>query len=320
VTAARNRAWIPETASFAIWSSSAFLFYLGTFVMLFSILWLLESLNGGGSDVGLVGWASLGLAALVSAAVVLLRAGMSVLAGLAAFLGLIVFAVWVGALEDWLGFFPDQPDFFSDDFEIGFLVLEAVVVAVGLLALRIFRFPLLMLPVAAFAWFAIADNAAVLVDRTPGEDAHALSATIAGLLVAGAGVWLDRQGRAPYAFWLHVVGGLTAGAGLLELLDHGDWRWYLAGLIALLYVAAAHVLARSSYAVIGAIGVLWVGSHFIDEWLSTGSFPLMFFSEGPAEEIEWKLPLAYGGLGLILVVLGVLLERGRRLRPQRPSP
>jgi hypothetical protein len=79
------------------------------------------------------------------------------------------------------------------------------------------------------------------------------------------------------------------------------------------------VLARSGYAVIGGIGVLWVGGHFIEEWFSTPSFPVFFFDEdgGPT---TWKGPFSYVVLGLILVVLGILLERGLRLRARGPAP
>lgn len=315
MTVARSRAtWIPERAFFAIWSSSAFLFYLGTFVVLAALFWLFDSLNGRGGDAGLVGWTTLGLAALVAVAEFLRRAERPVLAGLSAFTGLIVFAVWVGSIEDWLGYGPaDSESFFQPEFEFSLLVIEVLVVAAGLAAVRFFRFPLLMLPVALVAWYGLVDNAALLVGET-GNDAHAVLSIGVGLLLVAAGIWLDRNERKAYAFWSHVVGGVAVAGGILELLGNDDWSWALGGAVALAYIAVAALLARSSYAVIGAIGVLVVGSHFIEQWYSSLSIP--FLLEASGNSAEWKGPVSYIVLGLILVVLGVLVERVRRLRPQ----
>jgi hypothetical protein len=326
VTAARARALIPATVFRAGWSSSAFLFYAGTLVMLISILILLSSQNGEGDDFGLFGWSSLGLAAIVAAAGALRNAGLDLLAGLAAFIGLVVFAVWLGAFEDWIGLFPDDRDrFFSEDFEGGLFVIEALVVAAGLGALRLFRFPLLVLPIAAVFWYAVVDNVAVIVRDKPGEDTYAALSIVAGLLLVAAGIVLDRSDRGSYALWPHVAGGLAVGGGVLELLDHGNWRWALAGLISLVFVAAARVLARSSYAVIGALGILIVGAHFIEKWFSVPPpFPFLFFygfdEDGSSD--TWKGPFGYMVLGLVLVALGFLLERlpRRAARPiGRPS-
>jgi hypothetical protein len=320
VTVARSRAtWIPERAFFAIWSSSAFLFYLGTVVVLAATLWLFESLNGPGSDIGLVGWTTLALAALVAVAEFLRRGEMPILAGLAAFAGLIVFAVWVGSLMDWFGFAPeDSESFFQREFEFALLVIEALIVAAGLAAVQIFRFPLLMLPVALVAWYGLVDNLSLLVG-SPGDDAHAVAAIGIGLLLVAVAVWLDRSDRAPYAFWPHVVGSVAAGGGILELLGDEDWAWALGGLISLVYIALAGAFRRSSYAVIGAVGVLAVGTYFIEKWYSTISLPF-FFEEDASTEPAWKGALGYIVLGLVLVVLGLLVDRGTRLRERRGYP
>jgi hypothetical protein len=189
-----------------------------------------------------------------------------VLAGLAAFVALIVFGIWVGAFLDWVGWLPEEPEGFLGGFDWSFVAIEILVVAAGLFALVAFRFPLLVLVVATMIWFALADNLSALFSA--GVDGQAALSAFVGLLLVAAGVSLDRAGRAPYGFWLHVVGGLVIGGGLVELLDHGAWRWILLGLVALVFIAASKALARSSYAVLGGIGVLIVGGHFIEKWWS----------------------------------------------------
>ncbi len=316
------RALLPATAFRAGWSSSAFLFYLGAVVIVISLLFLIEAGNGQGDDFALFGWASLALAVTAATAAVLRRAGHAVLAGLAAFVGLIVFGVWVGAFLDWVGWLPEEPEGFLGGFDWSFLVIEILVVAAGIAALRVFEFPLVVLPVAAILWFALADNLTAVFSA--GEDGQAALSAFVGLLLVAAGVWLDRTGRAPYGFWLHVVGGVAIGGGLVVLLDHGAWRWILLGLVALAFIAASRLLARSSYAVLGAIGLLIVGGHFIEEWWSIPEpFPSIFFpfyflygEEDGGGNPEWQGFLAYIVLGLILAALGLLLERGvPRRRP-----
>jgi hypothetical protein len=315
VTAPRVRALLPPTAFRAGWSSSAFLFYFGAIVVVVALVFLIEAGNGQGDDFGLFGWATLAFAAAAVTAEVLRRAGHAVLAGLAAFVGLIPFGIWVGAFLDWVGWLPEDRDEAFGEFEGGVVLLEGLIVAAGIYALRVFRFPLLVLPIAAVLWYALVDNLSALFDA--GTDGQAALSAFVGLLLVAAGVWLDRTGRAPYGFWLHVVGGLAIGGGLIELLDHGTWRWILLGLAALAFIAASQVLGRSSYAVLGGLGVLIVGGHFIEEWWSIPAplpyffFPFYFFlSEEGGGGPEWEGFLAYIVLGLILVALGVLLERG----------
>ena len=316
MTVARVRALLPATVFRAGWSSSAFLFYFGTLVVVIALIFLIEAGNAKGDDFDLFGWTTLAFAATAVTAELLRRAGHAILAGLAAVVGLIVFGIWVGAFLDWVGWLPEEPEGLLGGFDWSFLAIEILVVAAGLFALRIFRFPLLVLVVATLIWFAVADNLSALFSA--GEDGQAALSAFAGLLLVAAGVWLDRAGRSPYGFWLHVVGGLAIGGGLVELLDHGSWRWILLGLVALAFIAAADLLARSSYAVLGGIGVLIVGGHFIEKWWSIPEpfpyvfFPIYFFygEEDGGGGPEWEGFLAYIVLGVFLAALGLMLERG----------
>ena len=137
---------------------------------------------------------------------------------------------------------------------------------------------------------------------------------LAGLALIVAGVAVDRAGREPYGCWLHVVGGLAFGGGVLALVE-GDVAWAFVGLLSLAYVAAAYLLARSSYAVLGTIGVLVTTTYFtLDGFSVLGQF--LPFGSGEIEEglDPWQVALSFVVAGLLVVVLGLVEDRITALR------
>src|SRR5207244_12990425 len=77
----------------------------------------------------------------------------------------------------------------------------------------------------------------------------------------------------PYGFWLHVAAGLTIGGSLLYFWHRSDANWALVAVAAIVYVAFAVGLGRSSWAVLGALGLFLAAGHFASEW-SGGAFEL----------------------------------------------
>lgn len=99
-----------------------------------------------------------------------------------------------------------------------------------------------------------------------------------------------------------------------------DWQWALVAVVALVYVAFARALARSSYAVLGAVGLAATATYFIEKWFSLSSL-VPFFQAEPKDVDEWARPLVYLGLGVVFVVLGLLVESRRvPTPPGEPEP
>ncbi|MEO8291421.1 MAG: hypothetical protein ABI649_10560, partial [Gaiellaceae bacterium] len=124
-------------------------------------------------------------------------------------------------------------------------------------------------------------------------------------------------------FWLHVVAGLTIGGGFLWFFHEGDLDWILVGAAGLAYVALGDRLARSSWIVLGAWGMLQAASHFATKWSAIGEgffpipylFPFVFSFEGGYSEShrhEWLGPLIFAALGVVFLGLALLLARRRR--------
>ena len=96
---------------------------------------------------------------------------------------------------------------------------------------------------------------------------------------------------------------------MLALVE-GDLAWAFVGLLSLAYVAAAYLLARSSYAVLGTIGILATTTYFsLDGFSLFGAF--LPFGSGVIEEglDPWQVALSFVAAGLVIVVLGLVEDR-----------
>ena len=284
-----------------LWSSGSFVAYFGTFVALLSAIWLLGVLaDDNGAFVFFV------LAALATAVAAALAFGLrardqALAAGLLAVVTAVVATIFVGAFLDLVGLAPEDGELL-EGFSLGRLLLEIAFVVISLFLLAAFRFPLLVLWVALGGWILVADAV------TNGGDRLAVVSILWGLLYAGIGVAVPR----PYGMWLHVGAGLLVGGGLLNFLGDGDGGWFLVLLVGLAYIAVADLLDRSSYAVLGTLGVFAAVTHFVDEWFDLPD-PLGVVFGGESVEVgEIGRPLVYVAVGLGFIALGMALDRGRR--------
>ena len=294
---------LPADALRPRWSSASVLVYIGGFVVLFATSVLLGILAEDHGDWALVGYSALACALALGLALLLQEQGRAVAAGVLAFLAVAFFGGVIGSLESALGLLDAE----VGDYQPASLILETSVIGAALVALRRFRAPLLVLPIALTLWILVVDLGSL---ASWGEAGEVLSIA-AGIALIVAAVAVDRAaGREPYGFWLHLVGGLALGGGVLALVE-GDVPWLLVGLLSLAYVGAAYRLGRSSYAVLGAIGVLATTTYFaLDSFSVFGAF--LPFGGGPIEEgglDPWQVALSFVVAGLVIVLLGLLRER-----------
>ena len=300
------------------WSHASFLAYLGGITVLVAMLAFLSVESGEHGAGGLVGWSALVFAVLALLASLSKRAGRVVTAGLYALSAVAAFVVFFGALLDWFSWLPDINNGSAfDGFRFWLLVLELSIVFTSAVALRIFRFPLLVLVVAASAWFFVTD----LISG--GGDWSAIVTIAYGLALLGVALGYDTGESRIYGFWLHVVSGLTIGGGLLWFFHDGDWDWVVIGVAALAYILLGDRLLRSSWVVLAAWGLLQVTTHFAGKWAAIGVFTYFplglvlfpFLGVGGFEQRHdrsWLAPLSYAILGLVLIAIAQLLARRRR--------
>jgi hypothetical protein len=307
------------------WTSASFLLYAGGIVVLVAAAQALGVLAQDYGDAAFAGWAALIFVLLAAFAVAFHGSGRWIAAGVFAVSTVIAWGVFVGALEEWFGWFPHGTTPLHG-FHVAVLLLALLVLLAALGALRVFRFPLLLVVVVATTWYFVTDFI------SNGGNWSAAVSLLVGLAYFFLAQSVDAGPARPYAFWLHVAAGVAVGGALLWFWHKSDANWALVAIAALAYVAVAAATRRTSYAVLGAYGLYLAAIHFASEWSggseSSAFLPyLPFFLLYPVTQgfyygstrNEWAAPLTYAFLGFLLVGLGLLLERRQAVPVARPA-
>jgi hypothetical protein len=225
-------------------------------------------------------------------AVAMLKRGRRLVAGLFAFIAVGLFGVMVGAFFNWFGWLSNDAPLHG--FHWGNLGLEALILIAALAALSTFRFPLLVLIVAGVGWYFVTD----LVSS--GGNWSATVTLLFGITLFFTGLAFADDTRW-YGFWAHVVAGLTFGGALLYWWHSSDADWAGILIVGILFVFLGAGIVRSSYAVLGVIGLALATGHYsLHQSLGFGAV---------SRPTTWAGPVAYLCLGLFLVLFGMLLHR-----------
>jgi hypothetical protein len=298
------------------WTTSSFLVYAGGFVVLGAALATLGYLASQYGKGAFAAWSFLVLAVLYVLAHAFRRSDRFIAAGIFALAAVAAWAVFVGALWSWFGWLNTS----FDSFSLGRLTLELLVLAAALDDQRRFGFPLLRLVSAVVVWIFVLDL------LSSGGTWSAIVTLLMGLVFFVAALGSDK----PSAFWLHLVSGLLIGGSLLYWLHTANWQWWLIVVVALIYVGVAHGTERSSWAVLGALGLTFAATHFSIVW-STRGLQGGFTAYAPVPlgssvntvlapgARPWAPIVTFAVLGFLLVALGLLASRGRSPRATPPS-
>ncbi len=204
------------------WSPTAFLVYAGGFMTLGAAGGWLGYFSLRYGDAAYAGWAFVVYVLLGGTAYGLLRRGHQVAAGVFAFAAVIGFAAFLAALFNWFGWLGHQGSGSTfAGFHAGRLVVELATLGAAAKALRIFRHPLLMLPVVLLAWLLVTDF------LSGGGTWSAIVTLSVGLVFFASALSADAGPRRPYGFWLHLAAGLTIGGSLLFFWHSGTFDWIL---------------------------------------------------------------------------------------------
>lgn len=280
------------------WSTWSFLVYAGGLTFAVATFAWLAYLSGRTGPAGDVGWALLAFGLLAAIAEASRRTGHPVAAGVFA-VGTVGGGAAVAAtVFDWIGWHVSSPPAFHG-LHPALLALEALTIALAAAALRRYRFPLLVWPIASGTWLLVADL------LSNGGNWTAFVSLLIGLTYLAVAVRLDGGERRPYGFWLHVAAGLAIGGSILYAFRHGGtFEWVLVAVASVAYVLLARQLGRSSWAVLGTVGLFVVAGHFAVRWTNVSLFFIRSHGDRP-----WVPPLVFTCLGALLVALGLAVSR-----------
>ena len=282
--------------------TGSFLAYGGALTALIAAVAWLGVISDDHGQGAFAGWSVLFWALAEVLAFALLGRGHRVLAGLFGFVGLGLFALMIGAFFSWFGWLPhDKP---LGGFHVGILALQLLVLIAAFVDLGIFKFPLVTLVLAGLGWYFVTD----LVSS--GGNWSAWVTLFVGLFLFVMGLANDGGDTRPYGFWVHVVAGLTIGGAFLYWWHSSDFQWALIIAVGLVFMAVGAGIRRSSYAVLGTIGLIGATWHYSiggDLGLRAGN--ALFGEEPPSGPASWAGPVAFLCLGLFLAFVGLLLWR-----------
>ena len=178
----------------------------------------------------------------------------------------------------------------------GWLFMELATIAVGLIALRFYRFAFLSMPVAVALWFLSMDLTPWLFGAADFTfDQCAIVSLWFGLAMLIVAWGIDLKAWADLAFWLHLFGLLAFWGGLSMLESDSELARAGYALINLGLLAVSAFLGRPVYAVFGTLGITGYLGYLASEVFAAS---LLF-------------PFALSAVGVAVVVFGVYWYRSR---------
>jgi hypothetical protein len=283
------------------WASWSFLLYAGGLTVLGAAGSALSYLAGSHGDAAYAAWALLVYAAVAGVALALHRDGSHpVAAGIFGFSSVTLFAAVVAAFWKWFGWLDTSGSAFRG-FDLGRLSLLLLTLIAALVALKTFRFPLIVAIAVAIGWFFVTDL------LSGGGDWSAVVSFLVGLVFLAVARSVDSGPSRPYGMWLHIGAGLTIGGSIVYFLHHSEFQWSLIVVGGVLFILLADTLERSSWAVLGALGILAAAVHFS---IKLTHVHLTLFGNSSSDTSRgWAPPLVFSLAGLLLLLLGGSLAR-----------
>jgi hypothetical protein len=270
------------------------LLYTGAFAVLAAATGAYSYLSNRYGDAAFTGWTLLMLAILAVLAVALRRRGSWIAGGLFAYVAVAAFGTFVGAVFTWWGWGGVGGSLFRGWHWVTWLLVVLVLVAANV-ALLVYRFPLLVFTIAVLLWYLVTDIV------SGGGSWSAVVTLFFGFAYLLAGVVSNRV----YGFWLHVAAGLLVGGALLYWWHSSTLDWWLVFAAGLVFVSIGRGTRRSSWTVLGALGMLAAATRFSIVWTTNS---IRVFSGGYPK--LWIPIVVFAVLGFLFVLLGLGAARG----------
>jgi hypothetical protein len=227
------------------------------------------------------------------------RRGLQIPGGLLITIAVTMAPMFVYGVQEGLGW-TKVPSDYRDVYEFcrvvrgGAVPMELATIAAGLIALRFYRFPFLIAPVAIALWLLSMDVAPwILGDPSPTWRLRRLVSLWFGLGMIVVAWTVDVRSRGDLAFWLHLFGLLAFWGGLTAMESDSYLAKAFYCLINVGLIGLGVFLQRRAYVLFGGLGV---------------AFYLHDLAERAFRD-SLLYPLALSVIGLAIIGAGLLLHR-----------
>ena len=273
------------------------LYYLGGFIAIGAMTLFMN-----------LGWESFGGAGIFFISILYVGVGLkftqlfsgknlSIPAGICATFVVCLTPLAIYGLQQWLGIWPDDSVYrdYHRYIKWHWLYMELGTLAVGIIVLWKYKYPFLVMPIAATLWYLTMDITAMISGGDLSWELRKLVSMYSGLLMIGLAFWVDIRSRnkADYAFWIYIFGVIAFWGGLSAQNSDSELSKFMYLCINLLMIGVGVLLTRRVFVVFGALG-------------SCGYLGYLAFD---LFKNSWFFPIALSGIGLIIIYLGVLWQK-----------
>ena len=200
-----------------------------------------------------------------------------------------------------MGWWPDDTTY--RDYHIyikwNWIIMELGTLIVGLILAWIYRYPFMVMPIAATLWYMSMDLSEVLAGSNASFQFSAQVSMYFGLLTVLVAFWVDLRSRqsADYAFWLYLFGVLAFWGGLSAQSSDSELSKFIYLCINLLMITIGVLLVRKVFVIFGALGCCFYLGHLASQVFKDS---LLF-------------PIALTLIGLGIIYLGTLWQKNEAL-------
>jgi hypothetical protein len=206
----------------------------------------------------------------------------------------------VYGLQVWMGWWPSETLVYRNvhySVQWHWIFMELGTLITGCLMIYIYRYPLLMLPIAVTLWYMSMDLSSMLSGGAFNYNLSAQVSLYMGLSMVLLALVIDVRSRytADYAFWLYLFGGIAFWFGLSSLCSDTELQRFFYGMANVLLIFIGTVLVRRIFVVLGMLGVAGYLGYL--SW-TVFKYSLMF-------------PLMLTIIGFGMIYLGVLWQQNQ---------
>ncbi len=228
------------------------------------------------------------------------RRQLAIPAGICACFMVSITPLAVFGLQQMMGWWPDDSSYreYHRYIKPLWLYMELATLAVGVMVLKRYAYPFIMLPIAITLWYFSIDIAELLnpdLGLHWDFDYRAKVSIAFGLIMLVIAFWTDLRSRKSldYSFWLYLFGVLTFWGGLTSQESDSELGKFIYCCINLLLMGIGVVLIRRVLTVFGAIGVSFYLGHLANK----------VFAD------SWLFPISLTLIGLGIIYLGILWQK-----------